>query len=113
MEGYDKLAALISAHRGIDMFRKFGALHAKTLLYMQAELTHLEAQLSDVIREDRSARDAGAEEKRKFQFSWASLGKSMENSQTGLQYRLVMKIRAVQERYCRHLSFWSVLKDIF
>ena len=73
MEGYEKLANLVSASRGINIYRQFAALHAKNLLYMQAELTHLEAQLSDLIREDRASAIAGDAEKEMFPFSWSGL----------------------------------------
>ncbi|MCJ1250627.1 hypothetical protein MMC30_007855 [Trapelia coarctata] len=99
MEGYEKLANLVSAHRGINVYRQFAALHGKSLLYMQAELTQLEAQLSDVLREDCALARAGDVEKEPFPFSWSALKASTGKAGDDLQYRLVMEIRAALDKY--------------
>ena len=104
MEGYEKLANLVSAYRGLNIYRQFAALHAKSLLYMQAELTHLEAQLSDVIREDCALAAAGDAEKESFPFSWSGLKASSGKAKDDLQYKLVMEIRTTLEKYCMQLQ---------
>jgi hypothetical protein len=43
--GYPKLAALISKDKDYAVFRKFSSLNARNILYLQSELTDLEAQL--------------------------------------------------------------------
>jgi hypothetical protein len=43
--GYAQLASLMGAHPEVAVFRRFGALNAQNLLYLQAELTHLELEL--------------------------------------------------------------------
>ena len=45
MTGYDKLARLLGQHEDLAMFRTFSALRMKVLLFMQAELLHLENDL--------------------------------------------------------------------
>ncbi|KAL6714013.1 hypothetical protein ACLMJK_008507 [Lecanora helva] len=99
MEGYEKLASLMSSYRGINMYRQFAALNAKNLLYMQAELTHLEAQLSDVIREDSALAATGDVTKESFPFSWSGLKASEDHGGDKLQYRLVMEIRIALDKY--------------
>ncbi|KAL9115130.1 MAG: hypothetical protein Q9227_000924 [Pyrenula ochraceoflavens] len=46
--GYPALAHLVGHEPGFAIFRRFGALNAKLLLYMQAELVQLEQELSDL-----------------------------------------------------------------
>ena len=59
MQGYKKLAALLSSGHGLQLFRKFEALHAKTLLYQQAELCIPETQLGAIMLHDQSEANAG------------------------------------------------------
>jgi hypothetical protein len=42
MEGYPKIAQLMSQHGGLAIFRKCGSMNIQNLLYIQAELTYLE-----------------------------------------------------------------------
>jgi hypothetical protein len=45
MDGYAKVALLMSRHNEYGIVRRFGELNFKNLLYLQAELVELEAQL--------------------------------------------------------------------
>jgi hypothetical protein len=56
MEGYAKLAALMGDHPEVAIFRRFGAVNAQNLLYLQAELTHLELKLRKYAKEDANSR---------------------------------------------------------
>lgn len=47
MEGYPALAEVMSTNDGLDIFRRFSALNALNLLYMQAEILDLELELQD------------------------------------------------------------------
>ena len=49
MEGYSKLASLMGTYSDTLIFRHFGALSAQNLLYLQAELVHLEHELRECI----------------------------------------------------------------
>jgi hypothetical protein len=44
--GHAKVATLMSHHSDLAIFRRFSKLNFQNLLYLQAELTHLEANLS-------------------------------------------------------------------
>src|SRR5947199_10153671 len=54
MTGYDKLAALIGKYPSLAIYRRFGALSAKVRLSMQAELAHLETELSIITQRNSS-----------------------------------------------------------
>jgi hypothetical protein len=51
-EGYPRIAAYIDSDSDTALFRRFGVLHARSLLYKQVELTELEAQLNKLDKED-------------------------------------------------------------
>lgn len=45
IEGYPKLACHIGKYPEHSIYRRFGSLNSQNLLYLQAELTHLEVKL--------------------------------------------------------------------
>jgi hypothetical protein len=51
-EGYPRISAYIDSDYDTALFRRFGTLHARSLLYKQVELTELEAQLDKLDKED-------------------------------------------------------------
>jgi hypothetical protein len=51
-KGYPRLAALINSDVDYVMFREFGNLHVRSLLYKQAELTDLEDELEELDKAD-------------------------------------------------------------
>ena len=99
MQGYEKLAALLSSSHGLQIFRRFGALQTKNILYLQAELTALEAQLKDIMEEDQGEANAGTLEKRDFLNSWLALKKSNRPPADNTQYEKVMEIRKCLKEY--------------
>jgi hypothetical protein len=52
MSGYQKLAELMTKHSEVATFKRFDFLNTLNILYMQAELVHLEEELRDSMRED-------------------------------------------------------------
>ena len=54
-EGYSRLATMMGAHPEVAIYRRFGALNAQNLLYLQAELVDLENQLRDCERSSASS----------------------------------------------------------
>ena len=100
MQGYEKLAALLSSYHGLQLFRKFEALHAKTLLYQQAELSILETQLGAIMRQDQNEANAGEQEKIHFLDSWLALKQSDNPAADNTQYRKVVEIRDCLKKYC-------------
>lgn len=50
--GYPRTAVFVNSDDGTALFRRFGDLHARSLLYKQAELTDLEERLEKIDHED-------------------------------------------------------------
>jgi hypothetical protein len=48
--GYDSLALLLSRYPELAIFRKFGRLSMKCILYRQAEIIHLEKELETLAK---------------------------------------------------------------
>jgi len=60
-EGYPRISAYIDSDYDTALFRRFGTLHARSLLYKQVELTELEAQLDELDKEDAGQLDKEGE----------------------------------------------------
>jgi len=85
MTGYGKFAQLIADFPSLTIYRKFGALSSKVLLYMQAELIHLENELKIIAQEDP--------EKATFEVSWAALFGASDQNGDDLQRRKIIEIQ--------------------
>jgi hypothetical protein len=93
--GYPKLAAQIEILPELSIFRRFGALNAQNLLYMQAELTYLEKKL----REQQLSDNAHPLGKRSaYALNWFWL-KESENTDAGEQLDLILEIRKILKEY--------------
>jgi hypothetical protein len=51
-EGYPRVAVYLNSQDGSALFRRFGDLHIRSLLYKQVELTELERKLAKIDAED-------------------------------------------------------------
>lgn len=94
MEGYAKLSSVMSTDSEFAIYRKFGALNARNLLYHQAELLGLEDDLDDIASKDRNSHDS---EKREFAYDWAVLSQAADGK--NLQYEKFLKIRKTLREY--------------
>lgn len=101
LDGYGKLSVLAGQHREMAILRRFSPLGAKNLLYRQAELIHLEAQLQRIINEDETSNDA---EKTNYRCSVYELMYSLDKPGKDCQWRKVLEIREKLEQYCEWLS---------
>lgn len=81
MANYTRLSELIGAHQDLAIFRKFSSLNAKNILYMQAELLHLQAELEKIELANGHSADA---QKAAFQVSLFDL-KDSSNTNNDLQ----------------------------
>jgi hypothetical protein len=58
VEGYPKLADYMGQYPEAAILHRISSLNAKNLLYLQAELTHLELKLYDLEAKDNRAEDS-------------------------------------------------------
>lgn len=105
MANYDRLADLVGTHRELGLFKRFAKLNAKDILYMQAELIHLEAELERIELENARSGDA---DKEAFQVSVFDL-KESAGTQKDLQWRKALEIREKLKAYS--LFFTLILTD--
>jgi hypothetical protein len=95
MDGYHKLASLVGDHEELFMLRRFARTNAKNLLYMQAEILHLEAELHDIAKEDRS----GCEKCRNYEYCVFDLKESFGIKGSDTQWRKILEIREMLKEY--------------
>jgi hypothetical protein len=50
--GYPRISAYLDSGPGTAYYRRFGTLHARSLLYKQVEITELESQLEALDKKD-------------------------------------------------------------
>jgi hypothetical protein len=76
MEGYTRLAQLMGSQEEFAIMRQFRVLNAQKLLYLQAEITHLEAEVEQLAK-----RDSSHVERQYYAKDWWSLsqGEMKEN----------------------------------
>lgn len=60
--GYEKVAGLMTKHAEVATFQRFDFLNTLNILYLQAELVHLEQELRDSMREDLEFRNHATED---------------------------------------------------
>lgn len=72
-EGYSKVAQTMACHDELGIFRRFRKLGLQNLLYLQAELTHLEKDLEDLAQ-----RDANYQRRSMHSKDWYSLAQGYD-----------------------------------
>jgi hypothetical protein len=103
MEGYAKMAFLMGEFPEVAIFRRFGALNAQNLLYLQAELKELETSLRKYALEDQNS---GHPERIYYSKDWFTLKESCDATYEGAdgnQWSTMLSIRAKLKEYsmCR------------
>lgn len=100
MEGYAKLASLMGAYPEVAIFRRFGALNAQNLLYLQAELVILEKDLRTFAAADCVSGDP---DRALYSTDWYTLSRSIDNSPgneaSAKQWRIILSIREKLKEY--------------
>jgi hypothetical protein len=100
MAGYTKLASfMIEKHHPI--LRKYRHLAVRDLLYLQAELCHLEYKYDSVAKKDAAVGD----ERQYYDRDWLHLEKSECRGFGGEQWTAAVEIRAKLREYCKFSSF--------
>lgn len=95
MEGYVKLAELMACATELGIFRRFGTLNVQNLLYLQAELTHLESELRTLEKADR---DSGGPFKSVYCHDWWHLSQ-VETEETNSQWQKFLELRSKLKEY--------------
>lgn len=94
--GYPDLAHFMTESDSMAIFRRFGSLNVVNLLYLQAELTWLEAELRNFVT---MGKQSGDPEQALFHVSWKNLREGNPSSASSLQWKKVLEIREVLDRY--------------
>lgn len=99
-EGYERLAQLMGRCPQLAIFRRFGALNLQNLLFLQAELTHLEVELNLVISTDNQHPDPA---RALFSQYWLALSNAANNDpeQPPLQFVMMQKINTKLQQYSK------------
>ncbi|KAI4632123.1 uncharacterized protein J4E87_001594 [Alternaria ethzedia] len=107
VKGYPKLARQMGVFPESAIFRSFGALNAKNLLYLQAELTYLEEALRDMEVKDNASAQG---EKARYSSDWFWLEVSaQERDGDASQLSLILKIREKLREYNETLYYQAVI----
>ncbi len=93
MAGYPAIAQIMSNHGELAIFRGFRELNVKMLLYLQGELTHLEAELAKL-----QAVDMSHPERATYHRDWWSLAHSEEGDEKE-QWQKVLEIQPKLKAY--------------
>jgi hypothetical protein len=95
MEGHAKVARLMSQHHELAIVRRFGALNMQNLLYLQAELVHLEAEYKQLAEVNRTHPD-----RVDYAKDWFSLSQSDEEGDSE-QWEKLLEIREKLREYSK------------
>jgi hypothetical protein len=106
MEGYAKVARLMASQDEFAILRRFRVLNIQNLLYLQADITHLEAELS--ILANRDARHGDRQFHTK---DWWSLSQGGEGEDTE-QWEKFLEIRDKLEKYSTLSHLISRMLDL-
>lgn len=110
LEGYEDFSKYIASDADLSIYRRFGALGARNLLYLQGELQALEAQLQKLDDEDREEIVKLSGDRRR-DVSWAAKSWESFSEQAGNEGRqsekmkLVIKLRGVMKEYGKFKYF--------
>ena len=112
MEGYAKIASIMGSHPEVAILRRFGALNAQNLLYLQAELVALEQDLRAISAEDSTSNE---QDRANYSRDWYTLRQSQNQTtgseDAGKQWQTILLIREKLKEYSRS-SWLSTRSDI-
>jgi hypothetical protein len=105
MAGYAPTATLMSRNPEMAIFRSFKMLNAQNLLYLQAELTEMERDLSLLREKDRTAVDKPV--RQLYHQNWYYLSKSKRDGDDA-QWQKSLEVRAKLDEYSTFSPTWKV-----
>ena len=100
--GYPKLAGRMGLSPELAIFRRFGGLNVRTLLYMQAELVYLENELQKCELDDSHA--ASQDYRSRYRRNWFWLKESVQHPE-GVQSRQVRLVLEIKEKLKEYSEF--------
>ena len=100
MEGYAKIASRIAVHPELGIYRRFAALNAQNILYLQAELHGLEHELKLYATEDAAASSDGA--RKLYSRDWQTLAESTNDDRR--QWNTMCRIRTKLKEYSMSIA---------
>lgn len=99
MQGYAKIGWRMAVHPELAIFRRFAALNAQSLLYMQAELLDLETKLRKQGEDDLQSEN---EKTRWYARDWRSLSRlDREEGENAEQWKMCLEIREKLQAYSK------------
>ena len=98
MGSYPKLSTFMASWPDVAIFRRFGALNAQNLLFLQAEITHLERELEIIRRNNELNND---EKGLRGDRNWFELSQESENGEPHPQWVVIQDIRDKLKEYSR------------
>jgi len=97
VEGYPKLAAQMGHYPETAILRRFATLNSQNLLYLQAEVIHLEKQLRELEVADSQVQGGN---KPLYAKDWYWLKTSAEDGDVeGKQWQVLIETRAKLKEY--------------
>ncbi|KIW13860.1 hypothetical protein PV08_06640 [Exophiala spinifera] len=108
LDGYAKVASLMSRYNEYGIFRSFKALNMRNLLYFQAELTQLEQELKEIVRTDQLS-DSEARHEALLQCQRLSAFKKPTKYKIDFfrDWQLLMKLRGGQSIISDDQNAWN------
>jgi hypothetical protein len=99
VEGYPRLACHMGSFSSAQIFRRFSNINSQNLLYLQAELVHLETKLRRIEGVDKLAQEG---KRHLYSREWYWLNES--RFENGEQLETVLKIRSKLKEYSNFYS---------
>jgi hypothetical protein len=102
ISGYPQLAHRMGLFPETAIFKRFGDLSARNLLYLQAELLHMHTALGELEEEERNAvhKGTGKVKGMRYAADWYELYNSREEADNeSEQWNLILQIRAKLKEY--------------
>ncbi|KAH8786255.1 hypothetical protein BGZ57DRAFT_756699 [Hyaloscypha finlandica] len=108
VEGYPRLACHMAQYSENAIFRRFSSLGTRNLLYLQAEIVHLEQKLCRL-----EAADSASSEGHRARYSrdWYWFDNSPEE-ESDEQLKIVLSIRSKLKEYCKRVQLFSITMQL-
>ena len=98
MAGYAQLAALMAQQQELAIFKTYRTLGIQNLLYLQAEIAHVQEELQNLVERDQIHPDRAYHSR-----DWWSLSQG-ETEEDTEQWKTVQELRTLLNKYCETSS---------